>query len=449
MVVSGPPPKIGSTQIVDAAKQRMGFLQRHPRFRNALLKWAPAGGVLAFAADRAASGLATTPESLLFSALVGALVTLGLGWMVNVIGGDKLVAQEMQLLQGELEAERVRCGEWETYAEELNEELGRTGGEFKPEALIYLHGEAKAKYKVIKVLGEGAFAVAVLVHNETLGREEVLKCYHLQHLDNENALKSFDRECMTLAGLSTGNLHIPEIYEYFSYDPAMDPSRQRLLNGRPGFSMQYVKGEELTNLIRKGRLSVEKAIGITLQIIEGLEPVHAKGVIHRDLKPDNIKITKDGKAYLLDFGIAKAVSGTTVNRTQQAMGTPEYMSVEQWDTTKGIDGRTDQYSIGVILWEMLHGVVPFPAKNINEAMHNAFHAQIPEIGDFGDVTAHLKHILTKMLARDAGQRYPSLSLLKEHLKKTLGKVQAVSYEIGNEDTRLGPNPLLTKQGRSE
>jgi serine/threonine protein kinase len=434
----GSSPRIQSTQIVDAwmAKQRMGFFQRNPRFRNALLKWTPFGMIAATGADRAVSGLTATPESLIVTVVLGALVSLGLGWMVNVIAGDGQAKTKITAQEAELEAYDTSVQEWERYAAELEAKV--SNGNFEPGKKIFVGN--RFRYLIKEILGEGTFAVAVLVESTDLGRQEVLKCYKLEHLDNEQAVASFDRECRTLAKLSEGNKHIPEIYQYYPYDSKTAASEQDLLKGRPGFSMQYVEGDELSKVIaNQGVVSLERALSIALQIFQGLKPVHEAGIIHRDMKPDNVKITADGMVMILDFGIAKDISQSG-SKTQQIIGTPEYMAPEQWDTSKGIDWKTDQYAIGAILWEMLHGEVPFPAKNMTQAMQRTLNEQLPQTANFGDITRYLDPVLKTMLAKDPNERYQSYKKLTSHLSRLLEMAQKASVQVGP-STVHGHNPL--------
>jgi serine/threonine protein kinase len=165
--------------------------------------------------------------------------------------------------------------------------------------------------------------------------------------------------------------------------------------------MQFIDGDTLERILRhRGKLSLREAINITLQVLSALQYAHEKGLVHRDIKPGNVMINKEGRAYLLDFGIA--VLGGMDGGEKTAVGTPEYMAPEQFRGRA--DRRSDLYSVGVMLYEMLTGKTPFQdAKDIYELQHRILRDPIPPTGIDPEIDA----ILEKALSKLPSQRFQS------------------------------------------
>jgi serine/threonine protein kinase/Tol biopolymer transport system component len=211
------------------------------------------------------------------------------------------------------------------------------------------------RYKLFQVLGEGGMGIVYLAEQcEPVRREVALKIIK-PGMDSKRVLARFEAEQQTLAMME--HLHIARVY-----DAGLAPS------GRPYFVMEYVKGLAITEYCDKHHLTVEQRLGLFLHVCEAIQHAHQKGIIHRDIKPSNILVVDQDHEMIpkvIDFGVARAISQPLTERTLyteqgQLIGTPEYMSPEQADlSNRDIDTRTDVYSLGLVVYELLAGVWPF------------------------------------------------------------------------------------------
>ena len=216
------------------------------------------------------------------------------------------------------------------------------------------------QFRIERELGRGGAGVVYLAHDTKLDRSVAIKSLPAALMDNPKARSRFAREARVLASLNHPN--IATIYEEL-----------KEAEGIGYLVLEYIPGDTLAERIRRGRLKLEEALTIGLQIAEAVAAAHEHGVIHRDLKAGNIKITPEGKVKVLDFGLAKAVSGetldqqSTITQPGQVMGTPSYMSPEQ-ARGQPTDERSDIWSFGCVLYEMLTAKVPFKGETISDTM---------------------------------------------------------------------------------
>jgi serine/threonine protein kinase/Flp pilus assembly protein TadD len=186
--------------------------------------------------------------------------------------------------------------------------------------------------------------------------------------------------------------------------------------GRPYFAMAHIEGRSLREVIKEGKLGIDDAIELTMQICEGLHKAHESGVVHRDIKPGNIIIDKDGRARLVDFGLAMVGGEEKLTKTGSTLGTVGYMSPEQI-TGKNVDHRSDLFSVGVILYEMLTGRRPFEGET-DAAVVRAITDSTPEpIARFKSGTSgEFQRIVSKLLTKDCQLRYQSATGVISDLK---------------------------------
>src|SRR6185312_707673 len=252
--------------------------------------------------------------------------------------------------------------------------------------------ETVGRYEIIEELGRGAMGVVYKAKDPTIGRTVALKTLRLDvhGLDAAEMVRRFQNEARAAGVLSHPN--IVTIYDAGECD------------GIFYIAMEFIQGTTLHELLAEQHiLATEDVIQYSRQICKGLDYAHSHGIVHRDVKPANIMITANGTVKIMDFGIAKA--GGSMTSTGQVLGTPNYMAPEQ---VKGrpLDGRSDLFSFGVILYEMLTGEKPFVGQNVTTIIYKIVNENPITPRDL-DVTVHpgLSAIVTKALAKAPDDRY--------------------------------------------
>jgi Tol biopolymer transport system component len=249
-----------------------------------------------------------------------------------------------------------------------------------------------------------------LAHDTKLDRSVAIKSLPPEVKDKPKALSRFTREAKVLASLNHPN--IASIYDELEE-----------AEGLTYLVLEYVPGQTLAERIAQGPLKLEEALTIALQIAEAVAAAHEHDVIHRDLKPGNIKITQEGKVKVLDFGLAKVVGGeptdqqTTITEPGRVIGTPVYMSPEQ-ARGEELDARSDLFSFGVVLYEMATGTLPFVGKTSVAIFDGILHkVPIPPVHLNPELPLELEHIINKALEKDREIRYQSAADLRADLKR--------------------------------
>jgi serine/threonine-protein kinase len=248
------------------------------------------------------------------------------------------------------------------------------------------------RYEIRSELGRGGMATVYLGYDPTFRRQVAIKVFPHQWLENNLLRARFEREARAIAAL-----------EHPAIVPVHDFGEQ---DGQPYLVMRYMPGGALSQKINRSAMPLSEAIDIIRQLAPALDAVHARGIVHRDLKPANILFDAYGNPALSDFGIAQ-LSEATLNLTGDAViGTPSYMSPEQVRSDADIDGRSDLYALGIILYEMLTGEQPYRAATPMSVAMKHLTEPVPQIRALqSQFPAELDAILAKALAKDREQRY--------------------------------------------
>jgi serine/threonine-protein kinase len=280
-------------------------------------------------------------------------------------------------------------------------------------------GEQFGNYRAIELLGEGGMGAVYLAEHPGIGRRVAVKVLHKNYIRDDQLLARFLNEAR-----AANAIRHPNIIEILDSGVIAD--------GTPFLVMELLEGESLgTRLRRTGALPVATALDFAYQTASALGAAHKKGIVHRDLKPDNLFVIPDShdtereRIKVLDFGIAKLQQGPSSDsvktRTGTLMGTPIYMSPEQCRGTRAVDHRSDMYSLGVILYEMLIGQPPFVSEGFGELVNMHLNVAPPSPrAHRPEIPAALDALVLKMLAKSPDDRYADMGELQAALKASGG-----------------------------
>ncbi|MBN1960659.1 MAG: serine/threonine protein kinase [Deltaproteobacteria bacterium] len=271
-----------------------------------------------------------------------------------------------------------------------------------------------SSFKILEEIGSGGMAVVYKAEQPSLSRLVAIKELRNSLTSDKSISKRFEREAKSVAQLAHQN--IVHIYDFISRALSMY------------IVMEYVDGIDLYALLTKvERLPPDIAGIIALQAARALEYAHFRGVVHRDFKPSNLMITKQGDVKLMDFGIARDESFDDLTRPGTALGTPAYMSPEQIMGQK-VDHRSDIFSFGIVLYQMLTGQKPFIEDDTKSVMQRILtEAYIPPRRLYPDVPWSLNRILRKCLEKRPDKRYRTTELLRRDLESFVAKKVRINY----------------------
>ncbi|WP_338210922.1 Stk1 family PASTA domain-containing Ser/Thr kinase [Lactiplantibacillus paraxiangfangensis] len=287
------------------------------------------------------------------------------------------------------------------------------------------------RYRIVRSLGEGGMANVYLAHDLILDRDVAVKLLRLDLRDDPKTIKRFQREA-----LATTELVHPHIVSL--YDVGEENGMQYLV-------MEYVKGMDLKNYIKENfPLPLQQVIDIMEQILSAVATAHAHNIIHRDLKPQNILIDEQGNAKITDFGIAVALSEHSMTQTNTILGSVHYLSPEQARGSMATK-QSDIYSLGIILYEMLTGSVPFKGETAVSIALKHFQNAIPSVRDFdADIPQALENVVLQATAKDPRDRYTTVEDMASDLLTTLsttrtGEKRFIPADLNNDETRIMPS----------
>lgn len=263
-------------------------------------------------------------------------------------------------------------------------------------------GKQVHHFKIVSKIGEGGMGEVFLAEDTKLKRKVALK-FLPPHISKDAEFKArFEHEATAAAALNHPN--IVTVYELGEFED------------RQFIAMEFIEGQGLDELIKAGDIKIERATKIALQIIEGLAAAHEAGIVHRDIKPGNIVIDQSGRVKILDFGLAKSRRATTETQAGTTVGTTQYESPEQ-GRGGNVDQRSDLFSVGVVLYEMIAGRLPFTGE-FADAIRYAIANENPDpLARYkSDVPDEVQRIVSKLLEKDPDTRYPNAASVISDLK---------------------------------
>ena len=275
-------------------------------------------------------------------------------------------------------------------------------------AILQIGDLLNGRYEILQMLGEGGMGAVYKARDVELEREVALKVIRPEMAEHPEILQRFKQELILARQITDRN-----VIRIFDIGEA----------GKTKFiTMEYLEGENLHQILkRQGKLEVAEAIGIMEQTASGLAAAHREGIIHRDLKPGNIMRDKNGRVVVMDFGLARTISGDGMTRTGAMLGTIEYMSPEQAQG-KDVKASSDIFTFGLILYELLAGVTPFHAESaIASLLMRSQQRAVPLADVAKNVPSTLSNIVSKCLETDPAKRYQSAEELDADLRAWQGR----------------------------
>ena len=285
-------------------------------------------------------------------------------------------------------------------------------------------GSIVGGYQILEVVGQGGMATVYRAHQLSMDRDVALKVLPHHLLRQANSLERFKREANIIARLE--HRAIVPVHDYGEH------------NGLPYIVIRYMDGGSVAELLLHGPLSPQRALHIVEQIAPALDYAHQKGVLHRDLKPSNILLDANGDAYIADFGIARILGENAPSLTTSGVvGTPSYMSPEQAQGHE-LDGRSDVYALGVVLFEMLTGQRPFEGETPYSVAVKHVTEQPPSACKLNPaLPPSVERVLYKALEKDPDRRFQTATELAQALRQALERPQSASSVTDTAPSTLG------------
>lgn len=262
------------------------------------------------------------------------------------------------------------------------------------------------RYQIIRTIGEGGMANVYLAHDTILDRDVAVKILRGDLADDEKFVRRFQREAISASSLSHPN--IVEMYDVGEDD------------GQYYIVMEYVEGKTLKSLIkRRGALTLPEVIDIMLQLTSAVACAHDSYIIHRDIKPQNVLIKEDGTVKITDFGIAMALNSNELTQTNSVMGSVHYLPPEQANGS-GATIKSDIYSLGILMFELLTGKLPFKGENAVEIAIKQMREKIPSVCEINpDIPQSIENVILKACAKNPKNRYDNVLEMHDDIKTAL------------------------------
>ncbi len=286
-------------------------------------------------------------------------------------------------------------------------------------------GKNISQYRIIQMLGQGGMGEVYLAEDTKLNRKVALKFLPLQYVSDQDLKTRFKREAQAAAALNHPNIiTIHEVSEY---------------EGRPYMAMEFVEGGSLKDLIRAEGMSVSQVTNLAVQISEGLAKAHQAGIVHRDIKPQNILIDADGRPRICDFGLAKLKREVVLTQTGTTLGTIAYMSPEQ-ARGEEVDHRADIWSLGVVIYEMLAGRRPFRGDHDQAVIYAILNSQPESISEIrADAPDPLVHIVEKAIEKSPDDRYQDVDEVVSELRSLKTELDSQLTKTVKAEKRTSPS----------
>ena len=288
-------------------------------------------------------------------------------------------------------------------------------------------GDALGVYEIQDVIGAGGMATVYQAHQSKLGRDVAVKVMHDVFAANDEFRTRFEREARIVARLDHPNI-VP-VYDFDEND------------NQPYLVMKFVEGITLKDLMDRGELSPEEILSILEPVAKALHYAHEQGVLHRDVKPSNILMDRRGHAYLTDFGLARiAQAGESTMSMESMLGTPHYISPEQANGVAELDGRADVYSLGVVLYRLVTGDVPFTSDSSYGLIYHHIHTPPPAPREMKpDIDPQVEVVLLKALEKNPDLRYSTPVELMNDFRAAL-KLQPANDSFVQPQISTAPPP---------
>jgi serine/threonine protein kinase len=286
--------------------------------------------------------------------------------------------------------------------------------------MTWREGEQVGTYKLVEKLGQGGMATVYKAYHPQLDRYVAIKAMHRNFLEDDSFVARFTREAQIVASLE--HPHIVSIYDFGEHDD------------QPYLVMKYVPGQTLKDRLQQDPLSLNEILHVMQAVGSALHYAHKRGILHRDIKPSNIVIDNDNTPYLTDFGLARLASaGESTMSADMLLGTPHYIAPEQAKGKKDISGRADIYSLGIVLYELLVGNVPYTADTPYAIIHDHIYTPLPDPAAVNpEIPPAVEDVLYRALAKDPEERFASAQQMIDTLQQAIEESQL--SELSDERT---------------